>query len=188
MILLVPYYNNLMERKKVIKGIKGHVRKLSLDQLGNCNTGAVIRELQTMLKELVLDKNGRRTVLQLLHPQCSRYFAPEDLACLSLSVPSLSAQVEETEDPMEVGLEQCQNGEAPMTDNENSEVGRKSVQLDTGGKKDSFGRRCELMVESGLAELAVGGSDGILQSFADRMDALHKAIASLVALPKTNES
>ncbi|CAL9095303.1 unnamed protein product, partial [Musa acuminata var. zebrina] len=55
-------------------------------------TKIVIRELQTMLKELVLDKNGRRTVLQLLHPQCSRYFAPEDLACLSLSVPSLSAQ------------------------------------------------------------------------------------------------
>ncbi|CAL9192571.1 unnamed protein product [Musa hybrid cultivar] len=147
------------ERKKVIKGIKGHVRKLSLDQLGSLLlvcvlsvvddkklvTKIVIRELQTMLKELVLDKNGRRTVLQLLHPQCSRYFAPEDLACLSLSA-------EETEDPMEVGLEQCQNGEAPMTDNENSEVGRKSVQLDTGGKMDSFRRRCELMVASGLAE------------------------------------
>ncbi|CAL9192543.1 unnamed protein product [Musa hybrid cultivar] len=147
------------ERKKVIKGIKGHVRKLSLDQLGSLLlvcvlsvvddkklvTKIVIRELQTMLKELVLDKNGRRTVLQLLHPQCSRYFAPEDLACLSLSA-------EVTEDPMEVGLEQCQNGEAPMTDNENSEVGRKSVQLDTGGKMDSFRGRCELMVESGLAE------------------------------------
>ncbi|CAL9779999.1 unnamed protein product [Musa acuminata subsp. burmannicoides] len=200
--ILCVKHASAKERKKVIKGIKGHVRKLSLDQLGSLLlvcvlsvvddtklvTKIVIREMQTMLKELVLDKNGRRTVLQLLHPQCSRYFAPEDLACLSLSVPSLSAQAEETEDPMEVGLEQCQKGEAPMTDNENSEVGRKSVQLDTGGKKDSFRRRCELMVESGLAELAVGGSDGILQSFADRMDALHKAIASLAALPKTNES
>ncbi|URD72029.1 Pumilio [Musa troglodytarum] len=225
--ILCVKHASAKERKKVIKGIKGHVRKLSLDQLGSLLlvcvlsvvddtklvTKIVIRELQTMLKELVLDKNGRRTVLQLLHPQCSRYFAPEDLACLSLSVPSLSAQVEETEDSMEVGLEQCQNGEAPMTDNENSEVGRKSVQLDTGGKKDSFRRRYELMVESGLAEglfetctdnvgellrsnfgkevvyeLAVGGSDSILQSFADRMDALHKAIASLAALPKTNES
>ncbi|XP_065043375.1 pumilio homolog 24-like isoform X2 [Musa acuminata AAA Group] len=225
--ILCVKHASAKERKKVIKGIKGHVRKLSLHQLGSLLlvcvlsvvddtklvTKIVIRELQTMLKELVLDKNGRRTLLQLLHPQCSRYFAPEDLACLSLSVPSLSAQVEETEDPMEVGLEQCQNGEAPMTDNENSEVGRKSVQLDTGGKKDSFRRRCELMVESGFAEglfetctdnigellrstfgkevvyeLAVGGSDGILQSFADRMDALHKAIASLAALPKTNES
>ena len=56
---------------------------------------------------------------------------------------------------MEVGLEQCQNGESPMTDNENSEVGRKSLQLDTGGKKDSFRRRCELMVESGLAEVTL---------------------------------
>ncbi|CAL9192579.1 unnamed protein product [Musa hybrid cultivar] len=146
-ISLVPLCSKL--EKKVIKGIKGHVRKLSLDQLGSLLlvcvlsvvddkklvTKIVIRELQTMLKELVLDKNGRRTVLQLLHPQCSRYFAPEVLACLSLSA-------EETEDPMEVGLEQCQNGEAPMTDNENSEVGRKSVQLDTGGKMDSFRGRC----------------------------------------------
>ncbi|URD72028.1 Pumilio [Musa troglodytarum] len=189
--ILCVKHASAKERKKVIKGIKGHVRKLSLDQLGSLLlvcvlsvvddtklvTKIVIRELQTMLKELVLDK------------------------------------VEETEDSMEVGLEQCQNGEAPMTDNENSEVGRKSVQLDTGGKKDSFRRRYELMVESGLAEglfetctdnvgellrsnfgkevvyeLAVGGSDSILQSFADRMDALHKAIASLAALPKTNES
>lgn len=54
---------------------------------------------------------------------------------------------------MEVGLEQCQNGEVPMTDNENSEVGSKNVQLDTGGKKDSFRRRYELMVEGGLAEV-----------------------------------
>ncbi|THU64659.1 hypothetical protein C4D60_Mb01t28790 [Musa balbisiana] len=156
--ILCVKHASAKERKKVIKGIKGHVRKLSLDQLGSL---IVIRELQSMLKELVLDKNGRRTVLQLLHPQCSRYFAPEDLACLSLYVPSLSAQaniisisyVEETEDPMEVGLEQCQNGEVPMTDNENSEVGSKSVQLDTGGKKDSFRRRYELMVEGGLAEV-----------------------------------
>ncbi|XP_064992644.1 pumilio homolog 24-like isoform X3 [Musa acuminata AAA Group] len=178
--ILCVKHASAKERKKVIKGIKGHVRKLSLDQLGSLLlvcvlsvvddtklvTKIVIRELQTMLKDLVLDKNGRRTVLQLLHPQCSRYFASEDLACLSLSVPSLSAQVEETEDPMEVGLEQCQNGESPMTDNENSEVGRKSLQLDTGGKKDSFRRRCELMVESGLAETQfqtakyeVGGGD-----------------------------
>ncbi|RWV91600.1 hypothetical protein GW17_00046108 [Ensete ventricosum] len=39
-----------------------------------------------------------------------------------------------------------------------------------------------------VAKLAVGGSDSILQSFADRMDALHKAIASQAALPKTNDS
>lgn len=56
---------------------------------------------------------------------------------------------------MEVGLEQCQNGEAPMTDNENSDIGSKSVQLDTGGKKDSFRRRYELTVESGLAEVTI---------------------------------
>ncbi|CAL9095301.1 unnamed protein product [Musa acuminata var. zebrina] len=45
------------------------------------------------------------------------------------------------------------NGEAPMTDNENTEVGSKSVQLDTRGKKDLFRKRYDLMVESGLAEV-----------------------------------
>lgn len=41
---------------------------------------------------------------------------------------------------------------------------------------------------SPLLQLAVGGSDGILQSFTDRINALHEAIVSLAVLPKTNET
>ncbi|WOL11133.1 hypothetical protein Cni_G19894 [Canna indica] len=224
--ILCVKHSSAKERKKIIKGMKGHIRQLSLDQFGSlllvCTlsvvddtkllTKVVIRELQTMLKELVMDKNGRRIVLELLHPQCSRYFAPEDLACLNLSVPSLLAQVEETKDLENPDQAEQNNVEVSQTDNNDNEIGS-NVQLATGGKKDSFRRRHELLVESGLAEalfetcinnigallrsnfgkevvyeVALGGSDGILQSFADKMNALHEAIASLAALPKTNES
>lgn len=34
-------------------------------------------------------QNGRRPLLQLLHPNCPRYFSPDDLASLDLSIPSL---------------------------------------------------------------------------------------------------
>ncbi|XP_042392918.1 pumilio homolog 24-like [Zingiber officinale] len=213
------------ERKKIIKGVKSHIRKLSLDQFGSlllvCTlsvvddtkllTKIVIQELQTMLKELVLDKNGRRMILQLLHPHSSLYFTPEDLVCLNLSVASLFEQADETKDVSEINQVPVEQGENFLIDN-NEKEGR-IVQSATGSKKDSFRRRHELLVESGLAEglfgicidnigdllcsnfgkdvvyeLAVGGSDGILQSFTDRINALHEAIASLAVLPKTNET
>ncbi|XP_042388170.1 pumilio homolog 24-like [Zingiber officinale] len=212
------------ERKKIIKGVKSHIRKLSLDQFGSlllvCTlsvvddtkllTKIVIQELQTMLKELVLDKNGRRMILQLLHPHSSLYFTPEDLVCLNLSVASLFEQADETKDVSEINQVPVEQGENLIDNNEKE--GR-IVQSATGSKKDSFRRRRELLVESGLAEglfgicidnigellcsnfgkdvvyeLAVGGSDGILQSFTDRITALHEAIASLAVLPKTNET
>ncbi|KAG6502897.1 hypothetical protein ZIOFF_035186 [Zingiber officinale] len=208
------------ERKKIIKGVKSHIRKLSLDQFGSlllvCTlsvvddtkllTKIVIQELQTMLKELVLDK------------------------------------ADETKDVSEINQVPVEQGENFLIDN-NEKEGR-IVQSATGSKKDSFRRRHELLVESGLAEglfgicidnigdllcsnfgkdvvyevwpaislfelhnlfnlanspgishflvilvpLAVGGSDGILQSFTDRINALHEAIASLAVLPKTNET
>ncbi|KAG6506281.1 hypothetical protein ZIOFF_031604 [Zingiber officinale] len=151
------------ERKKIIKGVKSHIRKLSLDQFGSlllvCTlsvvddtkllTKIVIQELQTMLKELVLDK------------------------------------ADETKDVSEINQVPVEQGENLIDNNEKE--GR-IVQSATGSKKDSFRRRRELLVESGLAELAVGGSDGILQSFTDRITALHEAIASLAVLPKTNET
>lgn len=38
-------------------------------------------------------QNGRRPLLQLLHPNSSRYFSHDDLASLDLSVPSLCSMV-----------------------------------------------------------------------------------------------
>ncbi|KAF7841843.1 pumilio-like protein 24-like [Senna tora] len=90
-------------RKKIIKGMKGHIDKIAYHQQG-CMvlvciisvvddikriTKAIIRKLQQILMELVLDKNGRRPLLQLLNPNCSHYFSPNDLAPLNSYIPSL---------------------------------------------------------------------------------------------------
>jgi len=36
-------------------------------------------------------------------------------------------------------------------------------------------------------QVAVGGTDGVLQSLSEKLDTLHRAIASLAALPKRTE-
>ncbi|KAF5181547.1 Pumilio-like protein [Thalictrum thalictroides] len=87
--MLCIKHGGAKERKKIIKGMKGHIEKIALDQYG-CMI--VLRELQPVLKELVFNMNGRRPLLQLLNPNCQRYLGSEDLAALNLSV-----QGEETE-------------------------------------------------------------------------------------------
>ncbi|GJS36427.1 pumilio homolog 24 [Tanacetum coccineum] len=73
------------QREKNIKGMKVNVSKIALDRFGNMVLAcilsvvndillvkkAILRELQTVLKELILDKNRRRPLLQLLHTNCS---------------------------------------------------------------------------------------------------------------------
>ncbi|KAK6265341.1 hypothetical protein QUC31_016178 [Theobroma cacao] len=170
--MLCVKHGSAKERKKIIKGMKGHISKIAHDQCGcmvlicivsmvddtKLITKIVIRELQTTLKELVLDKSGRRLLLQLLHPNCSRYLSPDDLASLNLSVPSLSIKNE-----LEV------KSEAISRDEESSKVAARSDpdvtapefgNSDTpaenyvaeGGKKDPSLRRRELLVSGGLAE------------------------------------
>ncbi|KAA8548976.1 hypothetical protein F0562_000660 [Nyssa sinensis] len=165
------------ERKKIIKGMKGHIGKIAHDQYGSMVlvcvlsivddtkliTKIVIRELQTVLAELVLDKNGRRPLLQLLHPNCSRYFSPDDLASLDLYIPSLYNKGD-SEVNSELGDQTKYSEVDEDGDNDTVEVAAKanrsmgsgeSVHLMEGGKKDPFLRRQELLVDSGLAESLV---------------------------------
>ncbi|ONK61619.1 uncharacterized protein A4U43_C08F31840 [Asparagus officinalis] len=225
--ILCIKHGSAKERKKIVKGIKEHVRNLTLDQCGSVLltcilsvvddtklvTKIIIDGLKAMLKELVLDRNGRLLLLQLLHPQCARYLGPENLACLASSVPSLCAQGEEEATSEEGSENRSQlDVDVPMMDIDKSGVSEKSMKIAIGGKKDPFIRRRELLVESGLAEslintcienanellrsnfgkevifeVAVGGADGILQSLSDKLADLHKAIASLAALPKEED-
>lgn len=190
--MLCVKHGSSKERKKLIKGMKGHIGKVAHDQCGSMVlvcilstvddtkliTKIVIRELQTTLKELVLDKNGRRVLFQLLHPNCPRYFSPDDLASLDLSIPSLSTELVE------------------------------------GSKKDPSLRRKELLIDSGLSEglidtciesagellrsnfgrevifeVATGGAGGLLRpTFDEKLDFLHAAIASLASQPKSEGS
>ncbi|CAN0855634.1 Pumilio homolog 24 [Linum grandiflorum] len=171
--VLCVKHGSAKERKKIVKGMKSHILKIALDQYGSVvlacilstvddtkiMTKIVVRELQSSLKDLILDKNGRRPILQLLHPNCSRYFSPDEIASLNSSIPSLSAKAG-VESSSKVDV----NDETKTSTNEESGDGENDVEDDTmaegdetedlveGGKKDPSIRRRELLVESGLAE------------------------------------
>ncbi|KAJ9181869.1 hypothetical protein P3X46_005916 [Hevea brasiliensis] len=209
--MLCVKHGSAKERKKIVKGMKGYVGKIAHDQYGSLVlsylvstvddtkliTKTVIRELQTMLKELVLDKNGRRPLLQLLHPNFSRYFSPDDIAAFNLSIPSLNAKSE-----LEVISGTYPSKDEKSSDEDNStkatvvganeSASSENVHLIEGGKKDPSLRRRELLVDNCLAEnlidvcienaaeilrsnfgkevlyeVATGGADGILHPVLD---------------------
>ncbi|KAK7363536.1 hypothetical protein VNO77_05682 [Canavalia gladiata] len=171
--ILCVKYGNAKERKKIIKGLKGHIDKTAYHPYGcmvlvcilsvvddtKLITKVIIRELQSNLKELVLDKNGRRPLLQLLHPNNSRYFSPDDLASLNLSIPSLSLK-DQSEASSQTETPKVSLGD--KEDKEDIEVAADEVNKDKtsaddsdlaeSGKKDPFVRRQELLIKSGLAD------------------------------------
>lgn len=223
-------HGSAKERKKIIKGMKDKVGKIARDKCGalvlvsifsivddtKLLTKVIIRELEGILKELLSDQNGRRPLLQLLHPNCSRHFSPEELAALGSSVPSLV-----TKNPSEVNValgeetEASGVGEAGKEDSCHTGAdATQSSHLNEGGKKDPLARRRELLVNSGLAEklidaccemaeellrsnsgkeviyeVAMGGADSILRPTLDgKLETLHGVIASLAAHPKLEGS
>ncbi|KAL8153651.1 hypothetical protein V2J09_011411 [Rumex salicifolius] len=230
--ILCVKHGSAKERKKIIKGMKGHIVKTANDNCGalvlacifstvddtKLLSKVVIQELQSNLKELVLEKNGRRPILQLLHPFCHRYFSPDDLASLDSFVPSLhSKDGEESQlvgGKQEIAVDEEEDDVPASSKAAGDAMTDESVALVKGGKKDPLIRRQELLVNSGLAEklidtciesaeellmsnfgkevlyeVARGGSDGILlSSLADKLTSLYEQIASLVAKPKSDES
>ncbi|CAN1281318.1 Pumilio homolog 24 [Linum perenne] len=214
--VLCVKHGSAKERKKIVKGMKSHIVKISLDQYGSVvlscilstlddtkiMTKIVIRELQSSLKDLILDKNGRRPILQLLQPNSSRYFSPDEIASLNSSIPCLSAKNEESGDEGNDVKDDTMVDDADETEN-----------LVEGGKKDPSTRRRELLVESGLAEnlvdvctenveellrsnfgkdvlyeVATGGNEHILlPSLGEKLTALHEAIATVAAESKSED-
>nr|CAB3497555.1 unnamed protein product [Digitaria exilis] len=156
-------HGSAKDRKKIIKSLKGHIMKLALNDFGclflisiisivddtKLVSKIVIQELAKHLKELIFDKNGRRPLLQLLHPLCSRYLSPTDLACLSYNVPSLSSR-EASESTTEVMSE---NKVDAVTDKDPN--GLEGTQNVSESKKDPSQRRHELLIKSELAEALV---------------------------------
>lgn len=190
--MLCVKHGSAKERKIIIKGMKCHVTKTANEQYGSMVlacifsivddtrliTQIIIRELQTSLKELVLHKYGRRPLLQLLRPNCPRYFSPDDLASFDLFIPSLSKKGEneiisetkpsklsesgDMEDPETKPSELGESGdmEAKSDVDTGAEVKEvpspdEGIPLVEGGKKDPFLRRQQLLVKSGLAESLV---------------------------------
>ncbi|KAL0368193.1 UNVERIFIED_CONTAM: Pumilio24 [Sesamum calycinum] len=226
--MLCIRHGSAKERKKIIKGMKGHVDKIAKDKFGSMVlvcifsvvddtklvSKVIIRELEANLKELLLDQNGRRPFLQLLHPNCARYFSPDDLTSLILSIPSLKNKATSSSfSSLSLGGE-SDGGETVEEDKDGEgDHSNASIQLNEGGKKDSFKRRHELLVSSGLAEklidacgemaegllrskygkeviyeVATGGADGILRPALDeKLGKFYEAIASVAAQPKPDE-
>ncbi|XP_021730294.1 pumilio homolog 24-like [Chenopodium quinoa] len=178
--MLCVKHGSAKERKKLIKGMKGHVGKIAHDQCGSLVlasvlstvddtklvTKVIIRELQPILSELVLDKSGRRPVLQLLHPNCLRYLSLDDLASLNASIPSLCPKAEneanhnkdklvESSDNDEEDKEVVHVNNLLASEADESMEPEEDTHLAEGGKKDPFVRRQELLVRSGLAESLV---------------------------------
>ncbi|XP_062108670.1 pumilio homolog 24 [Humulus lupulus] len=222
--MLCVKHGSAKERKKIIKGMKDHIQKIARDQCGSMVlvciisvvddtkllTKIVIHGIQENLEELVYDKNGRRFLLQLLHPKCSRYFTPDELASLDLSIDSLSGKVNGSSEE----VKHNDDMEETETEANASSDPVETLHMVEGGKKDPSVRREELLVKSGLAErlvdvcienpgkllqsnfgkdviyeVAIGGADGILNpTMEDKLSALHKAIASVVSEPKSEES
>ncbi|XP_052149675.1 pumilio homolog 24 [Oryza glaberrima] len=177
-------HGSAKDRKKIIKSLKGHIMKLALSDYGcillvailsivddtKLVTKIVIQELAKHLKQLIFDKNGRRPLLQLLHPNCSRYLPPADLACLNYRVPSLiskdeaseSAAEDIPENKVDVATNKEQDGsEGMQTENKvdaatnKEQDGSESMQSASDSKKDPFQRRHELLIKSELAEVLI---------------------------------
>ncbi|XP_048235331.1 pumilio homolog 24 [Ricinus communis] len=170
--ILCVKYGSAKERKKIVKGMKGHIGKIAHDRYGSLVlacivstvddtkliTKIIIRELQAVLKDLMLDKIGRCPLLQLLHPNCSRYFSPDDMAAFSLSILSLSAKSElEVKSETKSLNDEASSDEADAiakitTAGANESASSENADFIEGGKKDPSIRRHELLVGSGLAE------------------------------------
>uniref|UniRef100_A0A0E0D937 PUM-HD domain-containing protein n=1 Tax=Oryza meridionalis TaxID=40149 RepID=A0A0E0D937_9ORYZ len=168
-------HGSAKDRKKIIKSLKGHIMKLALSDYGcillvailsivddtKLVTKIVIQELAKHLKQLIFDKNGRRPLLQLLHPNCSRYLPPADLACLNYRDEASESAAEDIPENKVLIQTLIENvGELLRT---------------------NFGKDV-------LHEVAVGGEDNILEGITDRIHSLHNAIASDAARPKTEDT
>ncbi|CAH2053520.1 unnamed protein product [Thlaspi arvense] len=233
-------HGSAKERKMIIKAMKStdemikenksHVKNMAFDQFGSMVltciftivddtklvTKIIVRDLEPILKDLVVEKHGRKPLLQLLHPNSSRYLSHDDLASFDLSVPSLCVMDESETSSQTKDSDVKESGEEAEDEQEDTVTERTDVEENVtvgGSKKDPLLRRQELLVKSGLAErlidvcvenaeeflksnvgkevmyeVARGGADGILlPSLSEKLRVLHEAIASVAAKPKSQE-
>ncbi|KAJ8445012.1 hypothetical protein Cgig2_029206 [Carnegiea gigantea] len=199
--LLCVKHGGAKERKKILKGMKGHIGKIAHDHYGSLVllsilstvddtklvTKVVIRELQPILKELVLNKTEKEV----------HHGDDKPAKCADND----SGNNEDSKDDVKL---------AAIEENESVE----DIDLVEGGKKDPFVRRQELLIKSGLAEtlidtciemaeellmsnfgkevlyeVATGGVDGILRpSLDEKLTTLYETVAALVAQPKSDAS
>lgn len=192
------------ERKKIIKGLKGHATKVSCD-LHGCSVliaildvvddtemlnKFIVSELAKNAQQIALDRHGRRVLLHLLSPQKLHYISAEALT------------------PLKVGKEVSEEANTEVKGEENKDLLEGKV---ASSIKDPFIRRTELLKFSSLAEklldvcishagdllrsalgkdliyeAAKGGHDGVLWHVTPSgVSRLHQAIADISAWPRS---
>lgn len=166
-------HSGAKERKKIVKGMKGHVVKIAHDEYGcvilmcilsfvddtSLVSKFIFRELEKDLKELALDKYGRRPILHLLCPNVPRYFPADVLETLRSKISSLTTCTQD-------GIPQSADNEhsegqktssdtgipGPRTEEKDEENPDESEGLGEITKKDFSTRRFELLTKNGLAQ------------------------------------
>eukprot|EP00250_Pteridium_aquilinum_P017253 c23532_g1_i1 orf=129-2126(+) len=191
------------ERKKIIKGLKGHATKVACDLYG-CSVllailnlvddtemlnKFIVNELANNVEQIAFDRHGRRVFLHLLSPQKMQYISADALT------------------PWQIRNQDSEEANTEEKDEENKELLEGSF---VNSKKDPFVRRTELLKSSLLAEklidactshagdllrspigkdliyeVAKGGDDGILWHVTPSgVSRVHQAIADIGAQPR----
>nr|XP_040248602.1 pumilio homolog 24 isoform X4 [Aegilops tauschii subsp. strangulata] len=195
------------DRKRIIKSLKGHIRKLALNDYGclfvicrlsivdntELITEVVVDELTKHLKELIFDKNGRRPLLQLFHPLCSRYLTPRELFYLNYNVPSPVSKVNLDGESDDVADKEHGGSEDTLVVSDSNPIKRRQVLL---VKSELYEVLVETCIEN-VGELlrANFGKDvlyeveknNFLEGVTDRIHVLHNAIACDAARPRTDD-
>eukprot|EP00271_Cylindrocystis_brebissonii_P020093 TRINITY_DN6505_c0_g1_i1.p1 TRINITY_DN6505_c0_g1~~TRINITY_DN6505_c0_g1_i1.p1 ORF type:complete len:806 (-),score=206.28 TRINITY_DN6505_c0_g1_i1:86-2503(-) len=173
------------ERKKIVKGLKGHVLKVAMDSYGHLVLlhvleavddtqlvrKVVFAELNKEVLALALHKFGRRLLLHLLAPRAPRYFPQDVIAALPVQPLLTPVQVDKegtAAKPSESAAEepptavQGKKRKRPKKSDvdkgegeEEEEEGEEDGEDRVRSKKDPSVRRWELLNDSGLAEALV---------------------------------
>ncbi|KAI5084053.1 hypothetical protein GOP47_0000222 [Adiantum capillus-veneris] len=194
------------ERKKIIKGLKGHATKVACDAYGCLVLVAIldlvddtemlnkfiVNELAKNVEQIAFDRHGRRVFLHLLAPQKAQYMSAGALM------------------PLPIGGDVSEEATVEEADEQNNEV-LDGSRMDSKSKKDPFVRRMELLKSASLGEkladlctahagdllrsplgkdliyeVAKGGHDGILWHVApNSVCKLHRAVSDIGAQPRT---
>lgn len=166
-------HSGAKERKKIVKGMKGHVVKIAHNEYGcvillcvlsfvddtSLVSKFIFRELEKDLKELALDKYGRRPLLHLLCPNVPRYFPADVLETLRSTISSLTTCTQDgipqsADDEPSESQKASSETDIPglKRDEKDEENPEESEGLGKISKKDFSTRRIELLTKSGFAQ------------------------------------
>ncbi|GJR29039.1 pumilio homolog 24 [Tanacetum coccineum] len=156
------------QRDKNIKGMKDNISKIALDRFGSMVLAcilsivndillvkkAILRELQTVLKELILNKVMLLIVnFNVILEWKTPFVAASSYQLLTLSYPDVLSLLDSSVPPLVATIVFSNSSDAEGDEDMND--ANETLKSAAGGKKDLALRRRELLVDSGLAEVPI---------------------------------